>query len=505
MARVSLELLGAAALLLVSALIVSAQKTPNAKQMQELQSAMDAVQKATNLDDEHKTKNKLIELVDKYYEISGIGLWTEPQFDPKVEGEGVAKRVREKYVRVLIGRKAFFSPPPPPDDKGARGDKEKAADDKPPPPVPSIAWLASTKLHEVTGHGPQAYYGRWRYDHEDDKMHALNEIEAYDLELKHTKTLGLSEVEINELKKRRQAYYDQLNDANKKEVDKGNYRVAFLPPTDSSQGGLSGQVTLLVSKAVYADEIATVTVRGPRTLEGLVVTTEVDTQRSQSKTDRRGGAVLSFPESSASVKSVSTVKIRVFDPAGKEIAIAQTRLLPGVAPDVVDRPSIDGLPSDFRRGDLITIAGRSMGPECEMIIGNQVQETLAASVNEITTYCDTPQLGPQDAWVRNPYGESKSFECNVYSFEVSAPRTTINRGEELTATARYQSLRPGTEVRFTNNTPNVVTMDVPGAKTMGNAAVFTVTNANGTIPINLKGLGRGAFSISYEVRPPQKR
>lgn len=30
---------------------------------------------------------------------------------------------------------------------------------------------------------------------------------------------------------------------------------------------------------------------------------------------------------------------------------------------------------------------------------------------------------------------------------------------------------------------------------IGNEAVFTVTNANATIPINLKGLGRGTFSI----------
>jgi hypothetical protein len=140
-----------------------------------------------------------------------------------------------------------------------------------------------------------------------------------------------------------------------------------------------------------------------------------------------------------------------------------------------------------------------------MIVGNQVQETLAVSANEVTAYVDTATLGNQDAWIRNPYGESKSFETNVYSFEVSAPRTTIRRGEQLTATAQYQSLRPGSEIRFKNNTPEVVTMNVAGARSSGNDAVLTVKNQAGTIPVNLKGLNTGAFSISYEVVPPEKR
>ncbi len=477
-------LLSGIALLLTIAGETSAQVKPSDAEMEELAETMRftrrALREGNKLQRDTLTE-KLIRLVDKYYKIPGDNVSGEPTFDRDVEGEGLALPTKDKKVEVYLGEKAFYSP----DGKST-----------------SIPWLASTKIHEIGGHGAQAARDDWA---EDDKGHIINEVEAYDLEIKFAETTGLSEAEIKELKKRRQAYYDQLNEANKKQIDEGNYTVAFAPPSDNSQGGLSGQATLLVSKAVYADEIATVTVRGPRTLGGYVVTTEVDGKRAQAKTDGRGGTVLSLPESSATVKSVTTVNIRVFDPTGKEITSAQTRLLPGPAPDVVDRPSIDGLPSDLRRGDVITIAGSSMGAECEMIIGEQIQETLAASVNELTSYCDTPQLGSQDAWVRNPYGESKSFPTNVYSFNVSAPRTTISRGEQLTASARYQSLRPGTEVRFKNNTPNVVAMNVAGARTAGNEATFTVTDANGTIPINLKGLSGGAFSISYEVRPPQKR
>lgn len=484
MSRIAWKLSLAMALLLISATAGPAQVKPTETQMEELSDTMKAFRqyfKGGNKLQRKSITEKLIRLVDKYYKIPGDNIVGEPTFDSEVEGEGLAIWAKGGKVEVYLGEKAFYSP----DGK-----------------TTSIPWLASTKLHEIIGHGAQAAQDKLK---DDDKSHALNEVEAYDLEIKLAETTGLSEVEIEELKKRRQAHYDELNDANKKKIDEGNYSVAFAPPTDSSIGGLSGQANVFVSSTVYADEITTVTVRGPRTLEGYVVATEVEGKRAQSKTDAWGRTVLALPDSATGTKTASTINIRVFDATGKEIARGQTRLQPGAAPDAVDRPSIEKLPSDLRRGDLITIAGSSMGPECEMIIGNQVQETLAASVNEITTYCDTPQLGPQDAWVRNPYGESKSFPTNVYSFNVSAPRTSITRGEQLTATARYQSMRPGTEVRFKNNTPNVVTMDVPGAKAAGNEAVVTVTNANGAIPINLKGLSQGAFAISYEVYPPQKK
>lgn len=493
MSRVALKVLVVAALLLAMSLGVSAQVKPTDEQMKELQAAMDEVQRASAaavgadrgdpaVNEEFKAREKLIKLTDKYYKISAWNLWTEPFFDSQLDGDGSAQRMRGKYVKVRIGIKAFFS-----------------VDGK----TPSIPWLASTKLHEIGGHGAQAADQKgWG---EDDKGHGLNEIEAYDLELRYAETFGLSEDEIAELKRRRQGYYDQLNDANKAKIDGGDYKVAFAAPTGNSQNGLAGKAALFVSREVYADELATATVRGPRTLEGNVITTEVDGKKGQARTDKRGGTMLNLPDSLSKITSPTVATVRVLDSTGKEIARTQTRVLPGPAPDVVSKPVINNIPANIRRGDVITIPGRSLGPECEVIVGNQIQETLSASVNEVTSYVDTPQLGTQDAWVRNPYGESKSFECNVYSFEVSAPRTTISRGEELTATANYQSLRPGSEIRFKNNTPGVVTMNVPGARTTGNEAVLVVQNPNGTIPVNLKGVNSGAFSIAYEVVPPPQR
>jgi hypothetical protein len=474
-------------LALVMPLGAIAQSKPSAAQMKELNKAMEEIQKALKAGDADKikeAKDNLIKLTDLYYKIPEDNVGEKPTYDPDEDDFASSRRNEgnKKKVDVKIGEGAFFSP-----DDGT---------------TPSIPWLASTKIHEILGHGSQAAAGNW---YTDDKGTAIQEIQAYDEELKHAKDIGLSDAEIDRIKKDREDFYNQLNEANKKKVDSGDYLLSFLPPSNNSEKALSGKVTVFVSGEVYADEVATTTVRGPRTLEGYVITTEVAGQTAQGKTDKRGGAMLSLPQSAGKIASATLAIVRVLDPTGKEVARTQTRVVPGPAPDVIGRPVINSIPADIRRGDVITIPGSSLGPQCETIVGNQVQETLAASVKEVTSYVDTPKLGIQDAWVRNPYGESKSFETNVYSFEVSAPRTTIRRGEELTATAQYQSVRPGSEIRFTNDTPGVVTMNIPGARTTGNQAVLMVQNPNGTIPVNLKGVNNGSFTITYEVVPPSKK
>ena len=485
MLRVTLRLL-LVLLLFITSSLAMAQKKPSKEDVEKVKKAIEKVQEALKGGDADKikeAKDAAIKLADDLYGIPSGNLSEDPYYDPKVKGEGATGRTGEdkKKIRTRLGEKAFFSPP---DYK-----------------MPSPGWLASTKIHEIVGHGGQAAGGTW---YTDAKGTAINEIECYDLEIKNAELTGLSKEEIEWLKNERKKWYDSLNEANKKKIDKGDYTMAFLPPSDPSKNALSGKAVIFVSGEVYADEVATTTVRGPRTLEGYVVTTEVVGQTAQARTDQRGGSVLSLPESAARLTSATVAIVRVLDSTGKEVARTQTRVLPGPAPDVVSRPVINDIPADLRRGDVITIPGSSLGPQCEMIVGNQVQETLASSANEVTAYVDTATLGNQDAWVRNPYGESKSLQTNVYSFEVSAPRTTIRKGEELTATAKFQSLRPGSEIHFKNNTPGVVTMNVAGARTMGYEAVISVNNQNGTIPVNLKGLNTGAFSISYEVVPPRR-
>jgi hypothetical protein len=54
---------------------------------------------------------------------------------------------------------------------------------------------------------------------------ALNEVEAYDWELKNTKETGVSVAEIKDLQDRRKAHYDALPKNIKDRVDKGDYTL----------------------------------------------------------------------------------------------------------------------------------------------------------------------------------------------------------------------------------------------------------------------------------------
>ena len=113
-----------------------------------------------------------------------------PKFNASTKGEGATS----KDGTVNIGSKAFSSP----------------------------GWLASSVGHEIV-HTQQAA-DRW---YTDPQGTAINEIEAYDWEIKHANDNGLSAAEVTELNKRRKSYYDDLNADNKKIVDGGSYK---LPP-----------------------------------------------------------------------------------------------------------------------------------------------------------------------------------------------------------------------------------------------------------------------------------
>jgi hypothetical protein len=158
MSKVAVRLFVVVALLLAMALAASAQVKPSAEQMKELQAAMGEVQKALKAGDAaeiKKAKDKLIQLVDKYYKIPSDNLSEEPYYDPDVDGEGSTGQSDKdpKKVRTRIGEKALFDP-----TDGI---------------TPSIGWLASTKIHEIMGHGSQAAAGNW-YD--DDKGTAIQEV-----------------------------------------------------------------------------------------------------------------------------------------------------------------------------------------------------------------------------------------------------------------------------------------------------------------------------------------
>ncbi|HJX83946.1 MAG TPA: hypothetical protein VJ723_06350, partial [Candidatus Angelobacter sp.] len=204
--------LGAAALFVPT--VSRAQSKPTQEQKDEIQKVLDKIKKAEKdgkTDDVKKLKKEAIELADKYYKIPQDNADGDPEYVPGTEGEGESSRSGKK-VKVALGEDTFTTP----------------------------GWLASTKLHEIVGHGGQAASDRW---YEDPKGNAINEIEAYDLEIKNADKTGLSKDEIEELKKRRKEYYDTLSEANQNKVDKGDYTLTLAPPEENHKHKLllSGQ------------------------------------------------------------------------------------------------------------------------------------------------------------------------------------------------------------------------------------------------------------------------
>lgn len=113
-----------------------------------------------------------------------------PKFNASTSGEGDT----DPDGTVSIGDKAFTSP----------------------------GWLASSVGHEMVH--TQQIADRWYTDAQGTHV---NEIEAYDWEIKHAPDNGLTAAEVAVLTRRRTSHYNKLNADNKKIIDGGSYK---LPP-----------------------------------------------------------------------------------------------------------------------------------------------------------------------------------------------------------------------------------------------------------------------------------
>lgn len=82
-------------------------------------------------------------------------------------------------------------------------------------------WLASSIGHEAL-HAEQIRDGRFN---DTSQGVAMNEVEAYDWEIKNADRFGLSEAEKATINRRRDTKYDRLSDDNKVRADQGNYTV----------------------------------------------------------------------------------------------------------------------------------------------------------------------------------------------------------------------------------------------------------------------------------------
>jgi DNA repair exonuclease SbcCD ATPase subunit len=137
------------------------------------------------------TAGKKDEAIQKAMEYYGVDKSQAKSivYDSSVSGEAEAS----SDGSVKVGNKAFSSP----------------------------GWLASSAAHELEVHvNKQAKASKWY----TGKMGtAIQEVQAYDHEIANAHKYDLTEAEIKALKKRRKAYYDQLNADYQKRADEGNY------------------------------------------------------------------------------------------------------------------------------------------------------------------------------------------------------------------------------------------------------------------------------------------
>ncbi len=95
----------------------------------------------------------------------------------------------------------------------------------------------------------------------------------------------------------------------------------------------------------------------------------------------------------------------------------------GRLPESGRTPQVPSLPTCIRDGDVVTIPGRILGAEVQLVLGDCFQETLTASSNEVTAFVDAPATGPQPAYVLTPFGKSESQTVHCYNLGSGFRRT----------------------------------------------------------------------------------
>lgn len=159
-------------------------RTPTAAEIKEISDKIDA--------GKHQ---EAIDLAIKYYNIDVSAVKGSVTYDSSVVGEGAAGADRSLRM----------------------GDDAFKWDGKTSP-----AWLASSILHE-SYHAKQIKERGTGWIGNDQIRFAV-EAEAYDQEVRHAEATGLTKEMLDEVKRRRKEdYYDNLTEDNKKLVDAGKY------------------------------------------------------------------------------------------------------------------------------------------------------------------------------------------------------------------------------------------------------------------------------------------
>lgn len=253
---------------------------------------------------------------------------------------------------------------------------------------------------------------------------------------------------------------------------------------------------LYVTGTVLADEKMLVSVHGTKTIEGVVVSAELNGKKTEAMTDNKGHAILDFSAIAGQAGSGVAV-INLLDKTGKLLYTTNTTVQQG-STGAPATPVIDQIPKNISKGEPLTIHGQHLGADAKLTCGNQEQETLAASDKEMTVL-NNAKPGEQMAYVITPNGVSESQKVNVYSLDFSLPKSSIKPRENVQAMVHYESIPEGTKLIFTNHSPETIKMTIPGAANTANECIYTVAQQNGTIPVNITGIIRGNFIIALDT------
>ena len=426
----------------------------------------------------------------------------EVEFDPYEEMIGRATPMGAMYIKLTLGPGAFESP----------------------------GWLASCKLHLFTNY-TQIKEDRWPvfnnpfttpYDpkkdegeeageqlrkfHEEEKRLAklenINKIEALDKMIENAVKNGLDNEELQAIKDVRAEFYAKLDSANRKSInnfkEKGEpYKLEIQSCSTKSVQGLTGKTELFVAGTVLSEERVFVTIRGTKTIEGNVVSAELNGKTTQAHTDKEGHAILDMSAIATGLTGTAIAAIKIADMNGNPIASATTNVQKGY-PMIFNRPEIEKLPDNVASGEVVTISGNNLGADANLVLGEQFQEILTASNKEISMFTDS-KTGAQTVYIITPNGVSESQTVNVYSLDFRLPKSFISPKELVIAQVHYESIPAGTKLIFTNRSAETIKMNVPGAANSGNQSVYTVTSTNGTIPVNITGKTRGNFQIALDM------
>lgn len=254
---------------------------------------------------------------------------------------------------------------------------------------------------------------------------------------------------------------------------------------------------LYVTGTVLADEKMLVSVHGTKTIEGVVVSAELNGKKTETRTDNKGHAILDFSAISGGLAGSGQAVINLLDKNGKLLYTTNTTVQQGIT-GTPATPVIDQLPKNISKGEPLIIHGQHLGTDAKLTCGNQEQETLAASDKEMIVLSNA-RPGEQMAYVTTPNGVSESQMVNVYSLDFSLPKSSIKPRENVQAMVHYESIPEGTKLIFTNKSPETIKMTIPGAANTANECIYTVAQQNGTIPVNITGIIRGNFIIALDT------